>query len=345
MVPYQYGGMDRKISGAAGNWIISAKDLLRFLTSVDRLTHRPDQLHDTTIQIMLTPSTHRAGYGLGWGLSGTEIWGHSGAIPASSTMFYRRANGISWVALINSHRSESNYYSSISAMMDRAANANTWPTHDLFQTPDQAATGMSFSQVTDTSITVSLIPGDGYARTLIVREAEAGYHVPADGIHYTPNAVFGQGSDLGFGEFVVANGNPSMVTVGGLLPGRTYHFEVFEWNQTQEGYPIYLTSRSLQGSEQTTGTNAMEPVTEFVRMKVYPNPVVDMARVQLENDWRGTLQVRVINSLGQGLYQQPFSKNSQGFSQSLDLQDLPAGHYYILLSHGNQVATQSFIKR
>jgi hypothetical protein len=85
----------------------------------------------------------------------------------------------------------------------------------------------------DKQLTVSwTMPVDDYGSVIVVvREGSAVNETPSgDGSSYTANTVFGSGTELGTGNFVVYNttdGTPSTVTVTGLTNGVTYHVSIF----------------------------------------------------------------------------------------------------------------------
>ena len=55
--------------------------------------------------------------------------------------------------------------------------------------------------------------------------------LPIDGSYYTANSVFGLGSNLGSGNYVVYDGTDTTVTVTGLTVGER-HFAVIKYNGT-----------------------------------------------------------------------------------------------------------------
>ncbi len=117
---------------------------------------------------------------------------------------------------------------------------------------------ISFGTVTGTSIVVNLpATGNGDARIIVVKAGSAVDANPADGSSYTANALFGSGSQLGTGNYVVYNGTASgsnVVTVTGLSGNTTYHFAVFEYNEGTGTSQNYLTPSTVTG-------NATTPIT------------------------------------------------------------------------------------
>lgn len=85
----------------------------------------------------------------------------------------------------------------------------------------------------DGSLTLNWTPGAGSAGSIVVmRAARLVNTKPAVGATYTANSVFGTGSDLGSGNYVVYSGTGNSVTVTGLIPGTTYYAAVFSYSGT-----------------------------------------------------------------------------------------------------------------
>ncbi len=77
-------------------------------------------------------------YGLGWSVRTTgneskaNVW-HNGAMPGTSTLLVRLANGRSWAMLFNT-RADGTADDNIDKLLhDAAAKVTQWPTHDLFE--------------------------------------------------------------------------------------------------------------------------------------------------------------------------------------------------------------------
>ncbi len=84
--------------------------------------------------------------------------------------------------------------------------------------------------------------------------------------------------------------------------------------------------------------------TDIVR--IYPNPVTDVLNVEYSIASFGTINIAIINSLGQ-VVQVPLSTQTAPFQQqrtTLDLSQLPRGTYYITIVGNEDNATEKFIK-
>ncbi len=120
-------------------------------------------------------------------------------------------------------------------------------------TPTVGATSLIFPVVTETGLTLAWSNGNGSKRIVIANQGSAVSTNPTNGISYTANTIFGEGSQIGTGT-VVYNGTGSFVSVTGLTGGQTYYFTVIEYNEDIEGEVSYLygTSSKTTGNATTT---------------------------------------------------------------------------------------------
>jgi hypothetical protein len=79
--------------------------------------------------------------------------------------------------------------------------------------------------------------------------------LPANGSDYTANDIFGTGSALAAGEFVVYSGTGNSAIIRGLTAATTYNFRIYEYDGTGAN-TLYLTSAfgSVNGSTAATPT-------------------------------------------------------------------------------------------
>ena len=95
--------------------------------------------------------------------------------------------------------------------------------------------------LTGTSATLNWTNGDGNNRIVIMRAGSPVSFVPADNTSYTASSLFGSGTDVGSGEYIVYNGNGNSVDITGLNPGTMYYATIYEYNCTA-GNENYFTS-------------------------------------------------------------------------------------------------------
>lgn len=139
IVPMQYGGFDIEAMDSHGGWVCKASDLIRFATSVDGNSSRPDIISPLTRQFMITPSSH-SNYAKGWVVGNGNMW-HVGSLPGTSAETVGIGNGNITFTIIVNFRFESNtnlFNSEMdAAMWDGINSVSEWPEYDLFtDTPE-----------------------------------------------------------------------------------------------------------------------------------------------------------------------------------------------------------------
>ncbi len=77
---------------------------------------------------------------------------------------------------------------------------------------------------------------------------------------------------------------------------------------------------------------------------IYPNPVRDIATIELENSWLGNLEIRIYNVTGQEVSNFEVKKSSEIFKYQLDLGVLRNGVFDVLISNGNEAIVQKITK-
>ena len=93
---------------------------------------------------------------------------------------------------------------------------------------------------------------------------------------------------------------------------------------------LTLNSGFQQGDLQVS--TGITDLLELVDIQVYPNPTVAVLNIDLDGgDSPRTLQVDLVNNLGQILHSEPPRKLLGTESMQLDLQAYPSGHYFLRL--------------
>lgn len=111
----------------------------------------------------------------------------------------------------------------------------------------------SFSLTDGNKLKFNWSSGDGNKRIVVMKQGSPVSFSPADGSDYPANASFGNGTDLGNGQYIVYNGSQDNVTVMDLAPSTTYHFAVFEYNGTGAATSYLITAVLVtNGSTATT---------------------------------------------------------------------------------------------
>ncbi len=115
--------------------------------------------------------------------------------------------------------------------------------------PSIQATALTTSAITNNSISVGCTRGNGNTILVLAHLGSAVNADPVDGNTYTASAIFGNGSQIGNGNYVVYNGSGNSVNVSGLAVGTNYYFAVYEVSLTN-----CYKSPALTGNASTTGT-------------------------------------------------------------------------------------------
>lgn len=233
-VPWEYGGFSVEAMDAHGGWIASSRDMLKLLTAVDGFSTKPDILNANTVATMVTPSANSQYYAKGWQVNQFNNWWHTGALDGTASIWVRSAGGYAWIIILNKRNitNSNNFWSALDNLGWNCISAtSTWPTWDLMLSPTVNASGISFSNVSGSSVTVNWTNGNGASRLLIVKADSAVNAFPLDGTNYTANAAFGSSNSPGLNNYVVYNGSGSSVTVTGLTANKKYYFRVIEYNR------------------------------------------------------------------------------------------------------------------
>ncbi|MDQ2900919.1 MAG: serine hydrolase [Acidobacteriota bacterium] len=106
-VPAPYGGHNFEAAFAAGGWVTTPIELLRFINGIEGRRGGP-LLQPATIREMQTKAPAFTGtnfYGLGFNMSPSVngfIWTKDGGLPGTASYVYRQANGLCWAVVFNS---------------------------------------------------------------------------------------------------------------------------------------------------------------------------------------------------------------------------------------------------
>lgn len=111
--------------------------------------------------------------------------------------------------------------------------------------PTIAATNIAVNNISGTSAQITLSPGNGQSRIIVLREGGAVNATPANYTTYGASSTFGVGAQIGTGNYVVRTGANS-VTVSNLKNSTTYHIAVFEYNGSSS--PVYQTTGFATGN-------------------------------------------------------------------------------------------------
>ncbi len=116
--------------------------------------------------------------------------------------------------------------------------------------PTTSASGVGFSSVAGSSMTVAWTSGSGANRIVLVKAGSAVDSNPVDGVTYTANPNFSIGTQIGSGNYVAYLGSGNSFTLAGLASGVTYYVSVFELNGSG-GSENYLITTPATGNQAT----------------------------------------------------------------------------------------------
>jgi hypothetical protein len=119
--------------------------------------------------------------------------------------------------------------------------------------PTIAPSALSFSNFVGTGFTINWTAGNGTYSIVVIKSATAVDSNPVDSNSYTANTVFGSGSQIGTGNYVVYNGTGNSVIVTGLTKGTKYYVNVYTLNGSG-GAENYLTSSFVSGNQLAVNT-------------------------------------------------------------------------------------------
>lgn len=166
--------------------------------------------------------------------------------------------------------------------------------------PSTLATPTAFTGVGETTMTLNWTnTGDGDRRLVVIRPNNAitASEYPTNYTTYTANSNFNFGSPsstaIGAG-YVVYDGTGNSVAITNLLPGTTYHYAIFEYNNTtSQGAPnqAFLTPGAT--ASQATNVDATLPAANTVGA-LTPGPASPGSRV-VAGYWNSTNTTLTVN--------------------------------------------------
>lgn len=124
---------------------------------------------------------------------------------------------------------------------------STYVVSTLITEPTVQTSGLQFTTVNDGSETISFTSGNGAKRLLLIHAASVVNANPADNTTYTASGIYGNGTQIGTGNFVIYGDTGTAVNVTGLTAGVRYYVSAYEFNGSG-GSENYLTTNPASGS-------------------------------------------------------------------------------------------------
>ena len=150
-----------------------------------------------------------------------------------------------------------------------------WVAYSPCTPPTTQATLPVSSSILNTTATIGATRGDGNSVLVVARANTAVNADPSNGTTYTANTIFGSGSQIGTGNFVVYDGNASPVSVNltGLTGGTTYHFAVYEFILATHCYNLVELTGSFTTASPTPDITLANNGTQVVTANVPQNTI------------------------------------------------------------------------
>lgn len=102
--------------------------------------------------------------------------------------------------------------------------------------PTTQASSFNASGITDVQMDIAWSRGNGTGVLVLAKQMGLVDASPVNGTDYTANAAFGNGDQIGTGNFVVYKGTGTGATVTSLMSGEIYQYAVFEFNTITNCY-------------------------------------------------------------------------------------------------------------
>jgi hypothetical protein len=124
--------------------------------------------------------------------------------------------------------------------------------------PTEQSSVFTSSNLATGSMTIGWTRGNGSNVLVVARQGSAVSSNPVNGTSYSANPVFGSGTQIGTGNYVVYNGTGNTVSITGLSSGTVYHFAIYEYNVPSNCY----LSPALTGNAMTLYEIPAAPVAQ-----------------------------------------------------------------------------------
>ena len=122
------------------------------------------------------------------------------------------------------------------------------------------ATNITFQNPESMQVDIAWTNGDGDNRLLVVHAGIAVDTDPVNGVSYNADPNYGDGDQIGSGNYVIYNGNGSSVTFASMNISTTYHVRVYEYNGAA-GSENYLTSTAKDNPNTSLTGESQQEIT------------------------------------------------------------------------------------
>ncbi len=214
-----------------------------------------------------------------------------------------------------------------------------------------------------TSPITTYVPGKRYTMQVsIVAGAgtPGGYGYQATVLDTKSNAQAGTLGSAPSGQRVVNLGGRQYAEQSRRATSNTFQMP---WTAPAAGtgdLKVYATGLAVNGDGGTGSDNAVKAILSLseatstglsankilaAQIKVYPNPAVEFARVEIEGSMENEqLWVNLLDVQGRILQRKSLQKHNQYSQIELDVKALPKGQYWVQVNNGSKTKTISFLK-
>ncbi|MCS7073383.1 MAG: T9SS type A sorting domain-containing protein, partial [Bacteroidia bacterium] len=108
----------------------------------------------------------------------------------------------------------------------------------------------------------------------------------------------------------------------------------YRWNDetVSRGKSYFYRLKQLDIDGTYRFSNVVEAkLPETQSFRIYPNPAIDQVRISIEGLTTETVQIRLLNTLGQTVLEKDFSTRQGSFDEAIELKGLTSGTYQVLV--------------
>jgi len=199
--------------------------------------------------------------------------------------------------------------------------------------PSTQVSNIEFSNVKKQSIELSWDRGNGDNVIILARKSGDVDSEPVCGKTYTANTTFGEGDELGNGNFVVYNGKDTSAIIDGLDYLIKYYFAIYEYNSEDNCYLFPPETANVITEAASTGIDE-----EASGLKIYPNPA-NKKFVVTTSSKNSPAKLEAIDMTGKTVFRKIISDNRK----VINIEDWDKGTYIIKLFVNKEIFKEKLI--
>lgn len=183
---------------------------------------------------------------------------------------------------------------------------------------------------------------------IVAKEAAAVDSDPEDGMLYEANSDFGDGDELGDGNYVVYYGDSNIFVLRRLKLNTIYHFVVYGVSKDEEF--IYNTEQKLRISQRTLRKELQFEgkinTGDISSVSIMPNPSSEFITIDLSFLQESDIFIEILNINGQRVYNSAnrihIDEDMHNYYIALSPENFPSGVYNLIISGNNKIISQHF---